>query len=207
MMDWRRYPSGNPQDPEGIGNLLDRLDAEVEGGPLQGARFVHDAGSLHSTLRELEARGAGVADELYVGFRDAANLERERDVYSAITSAGTQVLGFGTGQPAVDIPGLRWVSVPRDPFALTNQRFLITRDPEPTACVGFATGGSEAGGSEGDGAEAHDAASDAGQAGSPGGAAEPGGTVWEGFSSRDPRVVEALLGYLGGLAAEQASPA
>jgi hypothetical protein len=200
MMDWRRYPYRSSRDPEGIGNLLDRLDAEVEGGPLQGTRFVHDAGSMHSTLRELEARGAGVADELYVGFRDASNLEREQDVYSAITSAGTKVLGFGTGQPEVNIPGLRWVSVPKDPLALTNQRFLVTRDPEPTACVGFATGGTEAHSDD-------EETADAGEAGDAGSRAESSPPTWEGFSSRDPRVVEALLDYLGGLATARISPA
>lgn len=184
-MDWRRHPSEDPRDPEGVGGLLQRLAAELGGRPLQGWRFSHDGSSMRSVLRELEARSAGVADKLYVGFQHADNLEREQDIYSAIGSTGTQVLGFGAGSPNVSIPGLGWVSLPTDPFALANQRFLITRDPEPAAVVGFATP------TRSDQTVGHEAAQDD---------HEPEADSWEGFSSSDPRVVEALLDHLGGLA-------
>lgn len=179
-MEWRRHPSGDPQDPEGIGGLLQRLTAELGGHPLQGSRFAHDSSSMRSALRELEARCAGIADKLYVGFQDARNLEQQQDIYSAITSTGTRVLGFGSGSPDVDIPGLQWVPVPTDPFAVANQRFLVARDPEPTALVGFATRPAS-----------HEGHNDGG---------EPETNSWEGFATGDARVVDALLGHLGDLA-------
>lgn len=181
-MDWRRHPSKDPQDPEGVGGLLQRLAAELGGRPLRGSRFTHNGSAMRSAFRELEARSAGVADELYVGFQHAGNLEQQQDIYSAITSTGTRVLGFGSGSPNVDIPGLKWVPVPSDPLAVANQRFLVTRAPEPTALVGFATPDTSAD----DEAEQDGSASDS--------------DSWEGFTTGDSRVVEALLGHLGDLA-------
>lgn len=173
-MDWERRPSGNPTDPNGIGDLLARAHEAIGGPPLTGTRFVHTPREMLASTRQIEAQVSGVDTTLYVGFQRASRLDSAHDIYRGIVAAGTDVVAFGVGEPQ-PVRGLEWVEIDDRPLALENQWYLVTQKPEPVAFVGFETSPSYL----------HAA----------GPAASPGKT-WEGFVSSDQRLVDALVEHL-----------
>lgn len=111
-MDWRRHPTDDPNDPEGVDALLRRVQDEVGGPPLSGTVFLQDAGEMLRSTREIEAVARGAAGTLYVGFQVAEKLDRERNVYGDLVERGTRVVAFGVGaqhaQGNAGDEGKRW---------------------------------------------------------------------------------------------------
>lgn len=174
-MDWRRHPTDDPNDPEGVDALLRRVQDEVGGPPLSGTVFLQDAGEMLRSTREIEAVARGAAGTLYVGFQVAEKLDRERNVYGDLVERGTRVVAFGVGAPQDPPAGLHWTTLPDDHTALENQWYCVMQEPEPVAFVGFETspGAQHAQGNAGD-----------------------EGKRWKGFVSDDPRLVGALVTHL-----------
>ena len=176
-MDWKRLPSTDPADPDGLTALLQRAQQEIGGAALSGTRFIHDSREMLGRSREIEAAVLGAPTTLYVGFQTAHRLDQEADIYTDLVASGTGVTAFGTGWPASDT-GVRWIALPEHPDRLENQWFLVTFAPEPIAFVGFEI---------------------ADPVGRPNGDDARGRRTWEGFVSHDPRLVDALVGHLDGV--------
>ena len=173
-MDWERHPRGDPSDPNGIGDLLSRAHEAIGGAPLSGTRFVHTPREMLASSRQIEALVAGVDTTLYVGFQHASRLDHERDIYRDLVANGTHVVAFGLGEPRrIDV--VEWVPLEDRPLALENQWYLVTRQPEPVAFVGFETSPTPL--------------QATGQAAGP-------DKTWEGFVSGDKRLVDALVAHL-----------
>ena len=183
-MDWNRGPGEGEDAAAGVAALLARAQQEL-GGPLLGARFLHDARQMLAATREIERAFAAPGTTLYVGFQRAEKLDGEAPIYRHLAGQGVQVIAFGTGTPT-EIPEVRWVPLPEDHGALANQWFLVTQTPEPIAFVGFETSPPDRIGE--------------------GGAADPART-WAGFVTDDPRLVGAIASHLHGLADRQAPAA
>lgn len=178
-MDWRRATD----DPGGgLSGLLERAQQEVGGTPLRGTRFLHDASDMLRATREIEAAVTDCDTTLWVGFQSGEKLAGEVDVYRELCGRGTRVHGFGEGSPAVadELDGFTWTSVASSPGALENQWFLITREPEPVAFVGYETSPEEqrTEGSAGDAPKS-----------------------WEGFVTSDARLIDLLIDHLDGVRA------
>ena len=169
-VDWERLPGVAPADPAGVGALLDRARAAL--GELSGTRFVHDSREMLEATRAIEARALGVAPVLYVGFQDVERFEETRPLYDR--DVGTRVVAFGLRAPR-HAPAVEWVEVPDNPRALENQWFLVADTPAPMGLVGYETS-----------AETHRRVGPAGSA----------DRTWEGFRTRDPRLVAALVDHL-----------
>lgn len=174
-MDWRRHPTEDPNDPDGINALLLRVQHDVGGPPLSGTVFLYDAREMLRSTREIEAVARGAHDALYVGFQSARKLDGERAAYDDLAGRGTRVIAFGVGTPQDPPPGLHWTVLDEDRTALENQWYCVMEKPEPIAFVGFET--------------------------SPGtlysqGDAGDEGKRWKGFVSDDPRLVGALAAHL-----------
>lgn len=174
-MDWQRRPGEDPRDPAGVGRVLDRARETLGGTALSGERFVHDARRMLDKTRQIEAQALGAAPVLYVGFQDADRLDEVADLYDRIGDHGTKVVAYGVEQPRRLPAGLEWIQVADRPLALENQWFLVSPEPWPLGLVGYET------------------------------SAEPqrrtGGTrsparTFEGFYTRDPRLVGALVDHL-----------
>ncbi|QBI21011.1 hypothetical protein ER308_16465 [Egibacter rhizosphaerae] len=174
LMQWRRIPRDDPADPHGIGDLLRRAYEAIGGPPLTGTRFLHDAGEMLASTREIEAAVSGVDTALYVGFQRGEKLDTERDIYRDLVAGGTHVTAFGAGQPRLALE-VDWVPLEEDPLALENQWYLLTSSPEPVAFVGFET--------------SPEPLQSTGRAGDP-------GKTWEGFVSGDKRLVDAIIEHL-----------
>ena len=178
-MDWHRGDGG-----DGVGQLLERLVAELGGPPPAGTRTLPASRELLRAAREIEAAcaEAPAAAELLVGFQRAERLAEEAARYRDLVAAGVAVTAFGQGLPGRPPPGLRWVELGADRTALVNQWFLVLRGARPLAMVAFET---TAGGPERFGR---------------GGLRDPDRT-WSGFVSDDARVVGAIAGHLDEVAA------
>lgn len=176
-MDWRREPSDDANDPTGVTALLERAQNELGGDPITGTRFLHDATEMLRATREIEAAVSGVDTTLYVGFQNAEKLDGEADVYRALTKGGTSVQAFGEGtsQEARRLDRVTWTALPQQRYALENQWFLVTRDPEPIAFVGFEASPEDQRG--------HGDATDPRKS-------------WEGFVTDDERVIDAIIAHL-----------
>lgn len=176
-MDWQRKPRDDAHDPTGVTALLQRAQDELGGDPIVGTRFLHDAEEMLRSTREIEAAVSGVHTTLYVGFQNGDKLRREFDVYRDITQGGTSVLAFGEGAPqeAERLDNFSWTQLPEQRYALENQWYLITRDPEPIAFVGFEASPEELRGE--------------------GGATDPAKT-WEGFVTDDDRMIDLIIDHL-----------
>ena len=176
-MDWQRQPSETPGDPTGVAALLEAAQHAVGGEPIVGTRFLHDAHQMLRSTREIEASVTAVDATLWVGFQRAEVFLREYDVYRDLTGQGTTVVAFGEGVPegTDELPNFTWVELPANRYALENQWFLVVREPEPLAFVGFETSPEPVRGS--------------GNATSP-------AKSWDGFVSSDPRLVELVIDHL-----------
>lgn len=174
-MDWQRRPTDDPNDPDGMGALLRRVQQDVGGPPLSGTVFLHDAREMLRSTREIEAVARGAASTLYVGFQSARKLDRERAIYGDLIDRGTRVVAFGVGSPQDPPDGLLWTALPEDHAALENQWYLVMEEPEPVAFVGFET--------------SPERLLSQGNAGDE-------GKRWEGFVTDDRRLVGALGAHL-----------
>ena len=176
-MDWHRHPSNDAHDPTGLAALLERVQEEIGGDPVLGTRFLHDADQMLHSAREIEASVSGVGTTLWVGFQKEAKFVEEFDVYRDLSRHDTTVYAFGEGKPeaAAELARVTWTSLPRQPHALENQWFLVTRKPEPVALVGYET--------------SPEAVRGRGDAGGP-------AKSWEGFVSGDERLVDAVIAHL-----------
>lgn len=178
-MDWRRHPTEDPNDPDGLDALLRRVQRDLGGPPLKGTVFLHDAREMLRSTREIEAAARGAGGALFVGFQTARKLDAERAVYRDLVERGTRVVAFGVGAPQDPPAGLEWTGLDEDRTALENQWYCVMRDPEPLAFVGFETS-----------PETLYSRGDAGDE----------GKRWKGFVSDDPRLVDALVAHLTAVA-------
>lgn len=167
-MDWCRRPAGDPVDPHGVADLLGRAARDMGGRPLAGTRFVFSTRDMLRTSRQIEVAVRDTPGPLYVGFQEAARLDRQHDVYADLCASGTEVVAFGVGAGPASLPAVEWIAVPADDTALVTQWFLVTQVPDPVAFVGFLV------------APRHSAP----------------GRPWEGFISRDTRLVDRLASHL-----------
>lgn len=182
-MDWT-YPSTDAGDRSGgIGEIADRLMRETSNRQLTGTRFTYDFREMLRATREIEASVATGGD-LWVGFQNAGKMELETSRYARITSAGTKVVAFGTGDPS--LPGtvaLRWVTLERSTDRVENQWFLVTTDPEPIAFVSWEV-------------------SDPDRFGK-GGISDPG-KLFVGFITDERKVIDSLIEHLAEVAGLEA---
>jgi hypothetical protein len=176
-MDWHR-PTVEDTDGAGIGAVLKRLHRELGGVPLAGTRLVTGARGMLAATREIEAAAlaAGPEAELRAGFQRAARFEEEATRYAGLAAEGVRVTAYGLGMPA-PVAGVRWVALTEDRTDLANQWFVVLRGPEPVAMAGWET--------------------------TPGphglGATSDPGRSFAGFTTGDPRVVEAMIAHLDAL--------
>lgn len=169
-MEWRRRPGLDPSDPNGVADLLARAcDLDV-GEPIDGTRFLFRTTDMVAASREIERAAFLQTDvPLYVGVQRGERLEAQRDVYEPMVRAGVPIYAFGTDD-APDIDGISWTVVDDDGHTLASQWFVVRDGDDPRALVGFEL-------------------------------TTPGEQrrTWEGFHSRDPRLVSRLAEHLSAL--------
>jgi hypothetical protein len=143
-IDWRLKNSEvNPVDTHGIGGFLKRLEMAAAPGErsLKGFRFLQDAAEMLRFTREIEREitNSGAGGPLYVGFQNAAKLEKEAGRYRRMRANGVTVYGFGEGEPPNEwADGLAdWTALEPDYSLLQNQWLLVTPTPNPIAFVGW----------------------------------------------------------------------
>jgi hypothetical protein len=170
-MDWRRTPGADPADPHGVADLLARACAEVSGSSVEGTRFLFSTAEMLRVSREIEqASMVSPADALLVGVQRGHRLGAQAEVYAGLVGAGVKVRAYGTDE-GTPVPDIEWVQVAEDPFSLEASWFLARSGDLPHVLVGFEL----------------DPAPD-------------GRRRWEGFESRDPRLVEGILAHLDDIA-------
>src|SRR4051794_20780187 len=174
-MDWHRS-TVEGEDGAGVGAVLARLRRELGGPPPSGTRLVTDATGMRRATREIEAAAlaAGPEAELRAGFQRAERFAEEAARYATLAAEGVRVTAYGLGEPDPPVAGVRWVRLRPDRTDLANQWFVVLLGPEPVAMAGWET----TAGSHGLGSTADPARS------------------FAGFTTGDPRVVEAMAAYL-----------
>ena len=136
-MDWTYPSTGAGNRSDGIAEIAERLMLETSNRQLTGTRFTYDFREMLRATREIEASVAAGGD-LWVGFQNAGKMELEASRYARITSAGTEVVAFGTGIPTLaGTLAMRWVTLEPSTDRVENQWFLVTTDPEPIAFVSW----------------------------------------------------------------------
>lgn len=170
-MRWRRTPTADPTDPNGVADLLARACDIHNGGVVEGARFLFRTQDMLEVSREIE-RSALLAPEvpLFVGVQRGYRLDAQRAVYGPLIAAGVDVHAFGADD-GPSIEGVHWTRVPEDPLELTSQWFVVRAGHRPRALVGF------------------ELRSQVGPR-----------RRWEGFASSDALLVERLISHLAQLA-------
>jgi hypothetical protein len=167
-MEWRRKPGTDPADPHGVADLLARACEDVSTSAVEGTRFLFTTEEMVRVSRTIEqAAMVDPSTPLYVGVQHAHRLELQADVYDVLVGAGVDVHAFGVDDgPA--LPGVRWTTVPADPYELAAQWFLVRGGDDPQALVGFELA-----------------------------PITPGGPRrWEGFETHDRLLVEAIIEHL-----------
>jgi hypothetical protein len=171
-MDWRRRPGTDPADPHGVADLLARACEEVSSTAVEGTRFLFTTEEMLRVSREIEqASMVAPGDDLLVGVQRGHRLEAQADVYRSLTGAGVRVRAFGV-DGGTSVPDVTWVRVRDDPHALEACWFLVRAGADPHALVGFELTSSAR-----------------------------GRRRWEGFESRDARLVEGIAAHLHEVAA------
>lgn len=166
-MDWRRRPGTDPADPHGVADLLARACEQVSTSAVEGTRFLYTTGEMLRVSREVEqASMVNPDDPLYVGVQRGRHLDTQTDVYGTLLGAGVDVVAYGCDDGPA-LPEISWVRVPEDPFALTSSWFLVRGGEGPHALVGFEVA-----------------------------VCPDGRRRWEGFETRDVRLIEALIDHL-----------
>ncbi|MEE8601700.1 hypothetical protein [Euzebya tangerina] len=162
-----RRPSGDPADPHGVADLLARACGAVATTAVEGTRFVFSTKEMLRVSREIEqAALVEPADPLYVGVQHGHRLDVQDEVYSDLINRGVTVFAFGTDEGTV-VDGVQWVRVHDDDRLLAASWFLVRGGSDAHALVGFEVG-------------------------------EPidGVRQWEGFESRDSRLVDGMIRHL-----------
>ncbi len=175
-MEWRRQPGTDPADPHGVADLLARACETVSSTAVEGTRFLFSTGEMLRVSREIEqASLVAPGDPLHVGVQQGCRLDAQVEVYGMLTDAGVAIRAFGT-DGGTSVPDVEWVRVEDDPYALAASWFLVRDGQQPHALVGFELA-----------------------------PAEDGRRRWEGFESRDPRLVAGITDHLQAVAAASAS--
>lgn len=180
-MDWGLSESeAAAPGSSGIAAFMDRLQIQLSGGgaPIEGFSFLSDAKEMLRISREIEAHWlAGPAPSaVYVGFQNSGKFELETDRYGKISRRGVPVYAFGEGQPQSSQNGdTVWFDLPTNHRKLENQWYLVARNPEPVAFVGWEVSDDSLWGQYG--------------------ATHPE-KRFSGFVSQDPRVVLAITSHL-----------
>ncbi len=170
-MDWRRTPGDAAADPHGIADLLTRACSAVSATVVEGTRFLFTTEEMLRVSREIEqASMVAPEDTLYVGVQQGYRLDAQADVYRTLSAAGVRICAFGVDEGTA-VPGVDWVRVPVDPNALAASWFLVRQGAQPHVLVGFELTPSDA-----------------------------GRRRWEGFESRDRRLVEGIIAHLRAVA-------
>lgn len=171
-MDWRRHPSADSSDPNGVADLLARACAAsgvlpVES-PVSGTRFVTSTREMIRVSRTIETGAlTEPGSPLYVGFQASARALPQSDLYESIEATGTQVVAFATDDGS-HLGWGSWTAVEEDPLSLCAQWFLVRNHADHhSALVAF---------------EVSDARAPR--------------RAWEGFTSDDPRLVALLASHL-----------
>ena len=171
-MDWRRHPSADPADPHGVADLLARACEVASSSAVEGTRFVFTTAEMLRVSREIEQDSMVTgAARLDVGVQLGHRLQAQADVYGMLTDSGVEVRAYCADGDCMDgdslLPDVKWVHVDDDPLTLEASWFLVREGDAPHALVGFEL----------------DRA--------PGGARR-----WEGFESRDPLLISAIVAHL-----------
>jgi hypothetical protein len=176
-MDWRRRPGTDPADPHGVADLLARACEQVSATAVEGTRFLFSTAEMLRVSREIEQDSmVSPVDVLHVGVQQGHRLHPQSDVYATLTASGVEVRAYGT-DGGTDVADVEWVQVPDDPYALAASWFLVRTGEAPHALVGFELG-----------------------------AGPDGRRRWEGFESRDPRLVDGIAAHLDAVAAGARAP-
>lgn len=166
-MEWMRRPVSDPADPHGVADLLARACASVATTAVEGTRFVFSTREMLRVSREIEqASLMAPEDRLYVGFQHSHRLTSQDEIYDNLVSNGVRITAFGT-DGVTGVDGVRWVQVTNDPRLLAASWFLVRGGGNAHVLVGF---------------EVDDPIN--------------GVRQWEGFESRDDRLVYALIDHL-----------
>ncbi len=170
-MEWRRTPGSAAADPHGVADLLARACEAVSATVVEGTRFLFTTEEMLRVSREIEqASMVAPTETLYVGVQHGHRLDAQTDVYGTLTAAGVRIWAFGIDEGTA-VPDVDWIKVRVDPHALTASWFLVREGAQPHALVGFELA-----------------------------AGESGRRRWEGFESRDRRLVEAIVVHLRAVA-------
>ncbi|WP_370326944.1 hypothetical protein [Euzebya sp.] len=169
-MDWRRRPGTDPADPHGVADLLARACELVSTSAVEGTRFLFTTGEMLRVSREIEQTSMVSAD---VPLYVGVQHGHRLDVQRDVYRS---LLAAGVEVIAYgcdggpSLRGISWVRVPEDPYALTASWFLVRGGEAPHALVGFELTG---------GGERR---------------------RWEGFETRDGRLIEAVVDHLAATA-------
>ena len=166
-MEWMRRPASDPADPHGVADLLARACASVATTAVEGTRFVFSTREMLRVSREIEqASLMAPEDTLYVGVQHGHRLDVQDDIYTNLMEHGVSVIAFGSDE-GTGVDGVTWVQVDDDPRLLAASWFLVRSGSNAHALVGFEVG-------------------------------EPinGVRQWEGFESRDDRLVAGMMEHL-----------
>jgi hypothetical protein len=183
-MEWKLLVSERRKDdPYGLNGFLRRLQDECNDGvALTGFTFLHDAREMLMFSRTIEQTmlASGSRGPLFVGFQNAAKLEGEIERYRYMFEHNVLTYGFGTGVPGGSAQAVvsQWAALSEQHAALENQWFLVVRDPEPIAFVGWEVSDRAIWGE--------------------GGITAPG-KAFVGFVSDEGRVVDAIIRHLEGV--------
>ncbi len=185
-MEWRRRPGTDPADPHGVADLLARACETVSSTAVEGTRFLFTTAEMLRVSREIEqASMVSPGDPLFVGVQRGSRLDAQAEVYGILIDAGVDIHAFGTDSGTA-VPAVSWVRVDEDPHALSASWFLVRGGDMAHALVGFELA-----------------------------PADDGRRRWEGFESRDARLVEGIVAHLdsmvggelvGGLATADPEP-
>ena len=174
-MDWRRVPSNDPADPHGVAGLLTRACEHVSATAVDGTRFLFTTSEMQRVSREIEQESMVYATDEMFVGVQLAH----RLELQADVYAALDRAGVGVtafGCDDAELHYASWVRVPDDPFSVAGSWFLVRGGSRPHALVGF---------------ELDD---------------ERGGQrCWEGFETRDARLIDGLLSHLRALVDERAS--
>lgn len=174
-MDWRRVPSNDPADPHGVAGLLTRACEHVAATAVDGTRFLFTTPEMQRVSREIEQESMVYAADEM--FVGVQHAHR-LELQSDVYRALDRagVEVTAFGTDDADLGYARWIRVPDDPFSVAASWFLVRGGVRPHALVGFELD-----------------------------ERQRGQRSWEGFETRDGRLIEGLLRHLRTMAHDRAS--
>jgi hypothetical protein len=191
-MDWGLTDEEARSGEDGVRALLRRLGGQLSSldAAIEGSTFLTDGREMLRISRVFEHRLAepGASGTLYVGFQNPVKLDHEVERYRTIRRNGVRVYAFGESKPGPDAGGAvdQWYSLSRDTRRLENQWYLVMRQPEPFAFVGWEVSDDSLWGEHG--------------------VTYPG-KRFVGFVSEDTRLVMAIVAHLDSVRASAQRPA